>query len=159
MCRAQPGSEARQGDPPYGVDCDDGAPSRVGDERVAAVRVRPDVARLDEAVEDVPHAAAADDGDGADGRVAQDREVADPLDRTRVGECRDGRDHAEEPEVDHRKARLRVAGDERLERRRRERRAQAERHPCGKGDEFAAVHDCSTRQTSARVPGARFGCR
>ena len=53
------------------------------------------VPRLDEAAHNVPHARAVDDRQRALGGVADERDVADPLDRRGSGECGDRADDAE----------------------------------------------------------------
>ncbi len=154
----RPARQRRAGNrkPPLDVDRDDAASAGVGDEGMAAVGVGCDIPGLDESAQHVPHAGAPNDRDGADRRVADDGDVPDAFDGTRIRQSRQRGDHLKRPQVDDGQARFGVAGDERLERRSGERRAQAEWCPGRQGDEFAPVHDCTTARLPVPVPPLRF---
>ena len=100
-------------DTAHHVDCDDAASARVGDEGMPAVGVRRGVARFDETAEHVRTAMPVDDRDRADRGMADDRALADELDRARVGQRRDRAHDAVGAEVDDGEPLLGVAGDER----------------------------------------------
>ena len=127
------------------IDRDDLLRAGVRDERVTAVRVSGRVARLDEIVQDVPHAkrAPVDDRECTDIRVADECvAVADPLDAAWVGQDGDRSHDATCCNIHDGHAGLGIARDD------RERRGQGERRPrphrerrgCCKREELATVH-------------------
>ena len=109
-----------------------------------AVRVRRGIARLAEALEDVPHRepGSVDHRDGADARVADDRGVpADELDAVRRDRHGDRRDHPAAERVDDRDPRLGVTGDERKRRAPRTvEPSERERGGCRGKQEVTAIH-------------------
>ena len=87
---------------------------------------------------------AVDDRDGADSGVADDCEVADAFDRTRIGERRDVTDDRERSKIDDREPCFGVTRDERTGHRRSERVPQRHRRSRSQQDELSTVHDSTT---------------
>ena len=151
---ARPAGQLDAAEHPPGRDVErrDAAAPGVGDERVPPVGMRDRVPRLDEPAQQMPHATAVDDRDGADRGMADDGAVADELDRARIRDRRESSGDPERAEVDHCEPRLSVARDERRRQRRRQGGAQPERRCRGEREELGPVHALSTTAGAAGVP-------